>query len=131
MLTGEPLAVLATVTVPVSLPAALGLKTTPNVNACPAVSVTGADAPLRLNPVPLSLICETVTFAFPEFVTLTFCVAEDPSFTLPNPIFVVLNVSNSVAATPVPLRPITEGEFGALLTMVTLPEAAPADVGAN
>ena len=131
MLLGEPDAVLVTVTEPLSLPAALGLNTTLKPIFWPALRVTGVLAPLRLNPVPLSLICDTVTLAFPEFVNVTLCVAEDPAFTLPKAIFVVLNVNVCVATTPVPLSAIAAGEFGALLTMLTLPVTAPADAGLN
>jgi hypothetical protein len=42
-----------------------------------------------------------------------------------------LNDNVSDCATPVPLRAIVAGEFGALLTTVTLPLAAPADAGEN
>ena len=122
---------LDTVIVPVALPAAAGLKITPNVRLCPAVRVTGVPAPVRVNPAPLSVICKTVTLALPEFFTVTLCVDDEPVFTFPKPRLVVLNVSNCVAAIPVPLRLITAGELGALLTMVTLPLAVPADVGAN
>jgi hypothetical protein len=128
---GEPVAVLVTVTVPLSLPEELGLKITLNVILCPAVRVTGVPAPLSVNPAPLSVICETITLALPELVTVTFCVDDDPVFTFPKPTVVVLKVSAWVAATPLPLRATTAGEFGALLTMVKLPLAAPADAGAN
>lgn len=128
---GDPAAVLVTVTVPVSVPATVGLKTTPNVRLCPTDSVTGALAPVSVKPVPLALICETVTPEFPEFVTVTFFVDDVPVFTLPKDRLVVLNVSARLAATPVPLNPTTAGEFGALLTMVTLPVTLPAAAGAN
>ena len=42
-----------TVTVPVALPAAVGVNVTLKVALWPEVSVTGAVMPLRLNPVPL------------------------------------------------------------------------------
>lgn len=122
---------LLTVTEPVALPAALGSKITPNVRLCPAVRVTGVPAPLSVNPAPLSLIWETVTLALPPFVTVTLCVDDDPVFTFPKPRLVVLNVSICVDATPVPLMAMTAGEFSALLTIVTLPLAVPADAGAN
>jgi len=128
---GEPVAVLVNVTVPASLPAALGLKITLRVILCPAASVTGVFAPVSVNPAPLSLIWEIVTLALPELVTETLCVDDDPVFTFPKPRLVALNVSTCVAATPVPLRATTAGEFGALLTMLTLPLAVPADAGAN
>lgn len=128
---GEPLAVLLTVTEPVALPAALGLKITPKVILCPAVRVTGVPAPLSVNPAPLSVIWEMDTLVLPEFVTVTLCVDDDPVFTFPKPRFVLLNVSTCVDATPVPLMATTAGEFGALLTIVKLPLAVPADAGAN
>jgi hypothetical protein len=128
---GEPVALLVTVTVPLALPAAVGVKITLNVRFCPGVSVTGVPAPLRVNPAPLSVICETVTFEFPALVTVRFSVEDDPVFTLPKPRVVVLKESTAVAATPVPLRAIAAGEFGALLTIVTLPLAVPAEAGAK
>jgi hypothetical protein len=41
------------VIVPLTLPAAAGVNVALKVALCPAVSVTGAVIPLRLNPVPL------------------------------------------------------------------------------
>ena len=131
IVTGEPVAVLVTVTVPEALPADVGLKITPKANCCPAVNVTGVPAPLRLNPVPLSAICEIVTLEFPELVTVTLCVEEEPVFTLPNPRLELLNDSVLVAAIAVPLKASAVGELGALLTMLTVPLPVPADVGAN
>jgi len=128
---GEPGALLVTVTVPALLPAVAGLKSTLNDVLCPALKVIGVPAPVTLNPAPLSLICEMVTFAFPESVKVTFCVADDPVFTFPNVMFVVLKVSACVATAPVPLSAIAAGEFGALLTMLTLPMAGPAAAGLN
>ena len=43
-----------TVTLPLALPAAAGVKVTVKPALCPAVSVTGVVIPLRLNPVPLA-----------------------------------------------------------------------------
>ena len=42
-----------TVTVPLALPAAVGVKVTLNVVLAPAASVTGVVMPLKLNPDPL------------------------------------------------------------------------------
>lgn len=95
------------------------------------MSVTGVLAPLRVNPAPFSLICEICTFALPVFVIVSGSIDEVPVFTFPNPKLVVLKESTTVCATPVPLSGIVAGEFGALLTIVTLPLAVPADVGAN
>ena len=41
------------VTLPLTLPADAGMNVTFKIALCPAVSVTGAVIPLRLNPVPL------------------------------------------------------------------------------
>src|SRR6201998_3797641 len=121
MLAGEPGALLAMVTLPLSAPAAAGPKITLKVEACPGVSVTGALAPLRVKPAPLSEICEICTLAFPELVMVTGRLDELPSFTLPNARLVVLKDRLRVAATPVPLRGKLAGELGALLTTLTLP----------
>ena len=80
---GDPVALLVTVTVPLSLPAAVGLKITLNEKVWFGVSVTGVPAPLRLKPAPLSVMPEICTFAFPVFLTVTVCVEEEPSFTFP------------------------------------------------
>ena len=55
---GEPLASLVTVTLPVTLPAAVGANLTVNVAVCEAFSVAGTVMPLTLNPVPLAEIPE-------------------------------------------------------------------------
>lgn len=131
MVLGEPEALLVTLTEPTSLPAAFGVKITSKVIFCPELRVTGVPAPVRLKPLPVALICDTVTPAFPELVTVTLCVAEDPALTLPNARLVLLNVNVCVTATPVPLSPIVAGEFGALLTTLTVPVTAPAAAGLN
>jgi hypothetical protein len=43
-----------TVTLPLALPAAVGVNVTVKLALCPAVNVTGVVIPLRLNPVPLA-----------------------------------------------------------------------------
>ena len=93
MVLGEPDAVLVTVTEPLSLPAAPGLKITLNVILCPGLRVTGVFAAVKVNAAPFSLMLETVTFEFPELVTVTLCVAEDPAFTFPKEMLVVLKVN--------------------------------------
>ena len=128
---GEPLALLATMTLPVTLPAEIGLNNTPNAKVCVADNVTGVPAPVNVKPVPLLEICEMVTFELPTFVTVTLCEAELPSFTLPKLTLLVLNERVCDAAVPVPFSEITAGEPGALLTREALPLAAPAADGAN
>ena len=131
MVVGEPVALLATVTVPLSEPAAVGENTTLKVSFCPAVTVTGVPAPLRVKPEPVSVMLEMLTLEFPVLVTITVCVADDPAFTLPNATLVVLNVSVWEAATPVPLSATLAGELGALLTTDREPLTVPADAGEN
>ena len=125
------MALLATVTLPLSVPPAVGENTTANVRCCPAESVTGVPAPLNANPAPLSVIPEIVTLALPVFVTVTVCVEADPAFTLPKARLVLLKESVCEAATPIPPNPIVAGEFGALLTIETAPLTVPADAGEN
>ena len=95
------------------------------------MSVTGVLAPLRANPAPLSLIWEICTFALPVLVIVSNNVDEVPVFTFPKPKLVELKDRTRVCATPVPLSAIVAGEFGALLTTLTLPVTAPAEAGAN
>jgi len=56
------------VTLPLTLPADVGVNVTLKLALCPAVSVTGAVIPLTLNPVPLIPTCEIVTLEPPVFV---------------------------------------------------------------
>jgi len=67
----------------------------------------------------------------PVFVIVSFFVDEVPVFTFPNAKLLPLNESVCVAATPVPVNATVVGEFGALLTMFTVPARLPAVVGAN
>ena len=60
-----------TVTLPLLAPVESGLNDTLNVALCPAVSVTGAEIPLKLNPVPLIPTCEIVTLEPPVLVTVS------------------------------------------------------------
>jgi len=128
---GEPLALLVTVTVPVALPAAVGLNTMPKVSDCEALSVTGTPAPEREKPVPPTAICEICTSELPVLVIVSFCVLLVPSSTLPKLTLLLLNERVCVAATPDPLKVTTAGEPGALLTIVILPVADPVEAGWN
>lgn len=126
---GELGALLTSVIVPVMLPAELGPKTALNVAALPAAMVRGAVIPVVLKPAPVTVTEETVTVALPPFAMLTVCELLVPVVTLPNAALV--GVAASCGCVPVPLKVIVIGEFGALLTIETLPLALPADVGAN
>lgn len=77
------------------------------------------------------MTCEIETLEFPVFEIVTVCVALVPVVRLPKFSDAGDAESCNVAAMPVPLKGITSGEFAALLISVTLPEAAPAEAGAN
>ena len=70
-------------------------------------------------------------FEFPLFVTVEVIDPELPTFTLPKLSVELLNPRRRVAATPVPLREIVSGEFGALLTSEIVPVTLPAALGAK
>jgi hypothetical protein len=96
----------------------------------PAVIVTGAVSPERLNPVPLTLACDIVRAAVPVFETFTVWVAEVFTVRLPKLSAAgVTLIAGVEVATPVPVRLTTAGELPALLVIEMLPEAAPAAVG--
>jgi hypothetical protein len=59
------------VTLPLAAPLALGVNVTLKVAVCPAVRVTGAVIPLRVNPVPLIATCEIATLVPPVFVIVS------------------------------------------------------------
>src|SRR6266568_1698185 len=72
-----------------------------------------------------------LTLELPVLVTVTVCGLLLPTNTLPKAMPVGLAVSRKLAATPVPLRAMAAGEFGALLTSETLPITLPAARGPN
>jgi hypothetical protein len=116
-------------TVPLTLPAELGANFAVNEVLWPAVSVKGVVIPLTLKPVPEAVACEIVRLAVPEFFSVIVCEPLLPTFT--DPKFTVEGVAPSWPSMPVPDSAIAAGEPGALLTIETLPVAAPAVVGAN
>src|SRR5713101_7684702 len=105
MIAGELVALLATVTLPMRLPAPVGA----------AVTFT----------------LEIVTFEFPLLVKVAPSWLLLPTFTAPKPRVAGFAPSRNVAATPAPLKGIASGELDALPTTDTLPDALPAPAGAN
>jgi len=85
--------------------------------------------PLVLNPVPVAVTLEIVTFEFPVFVSVVLNEPVFPTFTFPKPRLVGLMPRVNVAARPMPLRPTEVGDVGALLTIEMLPDAVPTEVG--
>ena len=59
------------VTLPLALPDADGVNFTVNVVLFPAASVKGVEIPVIVNPVPLTLACETVTLVPPLLVIVS------------------------------------------------------------
>ena len=128
---GELVALLTTVTLPAKLPAEAGVNVTLKEVDWPAARLSGSVIPLVLKPVPVALICEMETLEFPVLEIVTFCAEEDPVARLPKLSDAGDTESWSVLTMPAPASGITSEEFGALLTSVMLPEAAPAEAGAN
>jgi hypothetical protein len=58
-------------TPPLAAPPDAGVNVTLNVVVCPAVSVTGSDSPLKLNPLPLAEAAVIVKLDPPEFVRVS------------------------------------------------------------
>ena len=95
--------------------------------------MTGSVAPTMLNVAPVMAAEFTVTGEAPEDLSVTDCVAEELTLTLPKLRVEALRVNCGLAAAvPVPLNvtvavlPLVE-----LLLMVSFPEAAAAAVGRN
>jgi hypothetical protein len=126
---GDPPALLVTVTLPLALPAAVGLKMMLNAMLCDGLRVTGTVAPLTEKPVPPAATCEICTFEFPVFVIVSICVEEEPAFTFPKFTLLALKETVWVVATPVPLSATTLGEPAALLMIAMLPLEEPAVTG--
>jgi hypothetical protein len=83
IVSGELGALLTSETVPVTLPAALGVKATLNVALFPAAMVSGTVMPVRLKPLPDTIACEIVTLALPALDSLMVCELLVPVTTLP------------------------------------------------
>jgi hypothetical protein len=95
----------------------------------PALMVRGTDNPLILKPVPVTVAAEIVTLAVPELVSVIVCVPLLPRTTLPK--FTGDGLAARLPCVPVPVKAIVAGDPDALLVIVMLPEALPADKGAN
>ena len=82
-LVGEFVALLVTVTLPVTLPVAAGAKVMVTVAVCPADRISPAGTPLAPKPAPETLTFEIVTLEVPAFVNVTFWLLLVDTFTLP------------------------------------------------
>ena len=123
--------VVVTVTLPVTVSAAVGLNVRLSAAVWPGVRVLGVVIPLAVTSFALTVICEMVTFALPLFVRVTLFALGVPALTFPKLRLEGVAEMVTEAATPVPLSETVVGEFGALLAIVTLPVRLPAVAGAN
>ena len=78
---------------PEALPADVGANLAVRVALDPGLTLTGKVNPLALKPVPEAVAAEMISVAFPEFVSVMFCVALLPTFTFPKLTLVGLMVS--------------------------------------
>jgi len=119
--------------VPVAFPTAVGANFAVKLNVCEGATVAGVLTPVKLNPVPLTVMLDIVAAAFPVFVSVInwlalLLVETFPKFTLAG---LALNCPTAVDE-PVPVKLTTaEGVVGSLLVIVRLPDTAPASVGLN
>jgi hypothetical protein len=90
---GELEALLATVTLPLTLPVAAGAKVTFNVAVCPTPMICPVEMPLALKPDPEMLTRESVTLDVPVLVSVVESGLLLPMRTLPKARFDVLDLS--------------------------------------
>src|SRR6202165_5577232 len=126
---GEFVALLSTDTLPVTLPAAVGVNAEFRAMDWLGVKTVPEVTPMALNPAPATVTLEIVTFELPLFVSVTLNELVLPTFTFAKFKFVGFAPSRKVEATPVPLKAMASGEAVALLTTEMLPDAGPTAVG--
>lgn len=128
---GEFVALLATLTLPVALPVAVGANRTVRVAVWLGVRVKPDVTPLALNPAPDTFTPEMVTFEFPLFVSVTVSELLLPTATPPKFKLVGFAPSRKVAVWPVPARLIVSCAGEPFVTSAIDPLAAPVEVGAK
>jgi hypothetical protein len=122
---GEPVALLDTATLPLTVSTCFGENVTSSVAVCPGLIVAPLTPPLVVKSAPVTLIPDTVTLELPVFFRLTANMSEFPTVTFPKLRLVGVAVSNRVAVTPVALSGTTSVLSVALLVNVTLPVTEP------
>ncbi len=123
-------ALLVSVSIPVSVPAATGLYVTVKFTVCPAANDAGTVRPVTVTPVPVYDILVIDADSAPVFSSFTVCVCSLPTATSPKVIAAGVAVS-AAPVTPVPLRATSEGELAALLAIVIIPVSLAPVVGLN
>ena len=129
-MSGDPLALLATVMLPVTAPVAVGANFTARVAVCEAASVAGEVTPLTLKPAPAAVMLVICTVAVPVLVSVIFCEVLLPVDTVPKLRLVGFATNCPVAVVdPVPLRvTFVVGLLGSSLVIAMFPLALPADI---
>src|SRR5437879_9145267 len=120
MVAGELLALLTTDTLPITLPAAVGANAAFSAIVGFGFSTVPDATRPAVNPVPVTVTLEIVTFELPLFVSVTLNELVLPTFTFPKFKLVGFAPSTKVGAMPVPLREMASGEPGVLLTIEML-----------
>lgn len=131
MVVGELVALLVTVTLPETLPVAVGANATVKEVDWLAARVRGSPSPVTLKPLPVTLSFERVTLALPLLLSVTVCVALEPVVTLPKLSEVGEAEIWRTCATPVPDSGTDTDAVGELFPSVSVPENVPAAVGAK
>lgn len=109
------IAVLFSVTLPVTLVDTLGVKETVKLFVCAGASVKGTVSPLIRNPVPLAVALEMVRLPLPVFFSKTVCEFVVPTATGPK-----LKLDGVADIVPVPLPPVPLNEYRTLLFVALL-----------
>ena len=117
MVSGEFVALLATTTLPVALPAPEGLNVAVNVAVCPGLNISPLETPVTLNPAPAIVTLEIVIVEFPALVNVAVRLPLLDTFTLPKPKLVELELSNTVDAVTVSVAALLVALPALLLTM--------------
>lgn len=129
---GELTALLVIVTLaPLALPALPGANVTISVVDCPGVRIVPPETPLALKPAPLTLTLDMFMLEFPTFVNVELKDLLLPEVTVPKFKLAGLTPREVLAAEPVPLTPITNGEGTPLVTNVIEPLTGEVELGAN
>jgi hypothetical protein len=117
MVSGELVALLATVTLPVELPAVAGLNVAVTVAVCPGLSMSPLETPVVLNPAPAIVTFEIVIVEVPALVSVTSWLPLLAIFTLPKLKLVELEFSISVAGVTVSVAALLVALPALLLTI--------------
>jgi len=130
MVSGEFVALLATIILPVALPAAAGAKVAVRVAVCPGVKII-PETPVALKPAPDTLTLEIVMLEFPAFVSVTDCALLFGKVTLPKFKEDALELRRRVEAATVSVAGLLVALPAALLTETVNVALLSADVSAG